>query len=58
MIQKEVRCHCFDGFSYSSTEINYSAEPCMVSGLMAHVEDKSAVGLKPLWERGNGTRQT
>lgn len=30
----------------------------MVSGLMAHVADKSGAGLKPLWEKGNGTRQT
>lgn len=43
MIQREVRCRCFDGFSYSSTEINYSAEPCMVSGLMARVADKSSM---------------
>lgn len=27
---KEERCHCFDGFSYSGTEINYSPEACMV----------------------------
>lgn len=48
----------FDGFSYSSTEINYSPEACMVPGLMVHVADKSPTGLEPLWQRGNSTRQT
>ena len=41
-------CHYFDGFSYSSTEINYSAVACMVAGLMVHAADKSTIGLKPL----------
>lgn len=57
-IEKEVGCHCFDGCSYNSTEINYSAEACMVAGLMAHTADKSTIGPEPPWEQGNGTRQT
>lgn len=53
-IERELGCHCFDRFSYSSSEINYSAEACMVAGLMAHAADKSTIGLEPLWEKGGG----
>lgn len=35
------RCRCFDRFSYSSIEINYSAEVCAVAGLMTLVAHKS-----------------
>lgn len=56
-LEKEVGCR-FDGFSYSSTEINYSGEACMVAELMAHAADKSTSGLEPLCERRNSTRQT
>lgn len=45
--------HCFDRFSYRSTKINYSAEPCMVAGLMVRVAYKSSSSLEPLQERGN-----
>lgn len=46
----EVECQSFDGFSYSSIEINYSTEACMVAGLMAHAADKSSFGLRPIRE--------
>lgn len=46
------RCRCFDGFSYSSIEINYSAEVCAVAGLMMLVVHKSNSATEPLQERG------
>lgn len=49
-MEEEVDCQYFDWFSYSCTEINYSAEACMVAGLMVHAADKSTIGLKPLRE--------
>lgn len=45
----------FDGFSYSSGEINYSAEARIVWGLMVCVAYKSSARLTPHRERGNGT---
>lgn len=48
--RREMGCHSFDGFSYSSIEINYSTEACMVAGLMAHAVDKSSIGLERLGE--------
>lgn len=42
----------FDGFSYSSTEINYSAVACTDAGLMVCAANKSITGLECLGERG------
>lgn len=45
----------FDGFSYSSSEINYWMESCIVSGLMTRVAYKSSGRLTPFQDGGNET---
>lgn len=45
----------FDGFSYSSSEINYWTESCIVSGLMTRVAYKSSGRLTPFQDGGNET---